>query len=287
MSKLHANLGLFFQRGYYDDLTLKVLTDSSKDKKEQITYFDDRNSELIESSKRNIPEESDIQDIVSFKLQTIYPGLVTGIGMAHATGMEGEGKLGMAFDYTSGLPYIPGSSVKGLLRSMFPVMQKNKKRDKNAEKHLSEKRQYMMSVWDDVRNRWTGKGDLPSLEENDLDKLAELIFEGQSGQTFLSVYDRDMFFDAKIVGNYEEKGILDFDYIAPHKDALKNPIPIKFLKILPNVSFVFKFRLHDSKLPSGKVIPAEAKKMLFKEILTTIGIGAKTNVGYGQLKSVE
>ena len=287
MGKLHANLGLFFQRGYYDDLKLEVLTDSSKDKKDQTKYFDDRNSELIESSKRIIPEESDIQDVVSFKLLTTYPGLVTGIGMAHATGMEGEGKLGMTFDYTSGIPYIPGSSVKGLLRSVFPVIQKNKKRDENEEKHLSEKRQYIMSVWDDVRNRWAEKEDLPSLEENDLDKLAELIFEGQSAQTYLSVYERDVFFDAKIVGNYEEKGILDFDYITPHKEALKNPIPIKFLKILPNVSFVFMFKLHDSKLPSGKVIPVEAKKMLFKEILTTIGIGAKTNVGYGQLKSVE
>lgn len=287
MGKLHANLGLFFQRGYYDDLTVKVLTDSSNDKKDQIEYFNDKNSELIESSRKDIIEESVIQDIVSIRLRTTYPGLVTGIGMAHATGMEGEGKLGMAFDYTSGLPYIPGSSVKGLLRSMFPVRQKSKKRDDNVEKSLSDKRQYIKTVWNDVRKRWPDKDGLPSLEDNDFDKLAELVFEGQCGQTHLNVYERDVFFDAQIVGDYKEKGILDFDYITPHKDVLKNPIPIKFLKILPNVTFVFMFKLHNSNLSPEKMIPVKAKKMLFEEILTTVGIGAKTNVGYGQLKSVE
>lgn len=295
MDKKHANLGLFFQRGYYEDLTAEILTDSTNEKKNQTKYFDDRNSELKESSQKVILEESAISDTLSFKLRTIYPGLVTGIGMAHATGMEGEGKLGMTFDYVSGLPYIPGSSVKGMLRSMFPILPPNKPLNKIDEKTkalMPQKCQYICNIWNkQIMARWnelrrsdSNLQTLPELEEKDVKDLANIIFEGQIRESHLSIYDRDIFFDAQI-GDYDkEKGILDFDYITPHKEALKNPTPIKFLKILPGVTFIFKFILKESKLNSNKVIPANAKLLLFKEILTTVGIGAKTNVGYGQLK---
>lgn len=295
MDKIHANLGLFFQRGYYEDLTAEILTDSTKENQKK--YFYDRNSELKESSKKVILKESAISDTLSFKLRTVYPGLVTGIGMAHETGMEGEGKLGMTFDYTSGLPYIPGSSVKGLLRSMFPILPPNKPLNKINEKTkelMPLKYQYICNIWTkQIMARWNKlrRSDpnlqpLPELDEKDVKDLAKIIFEGQIGESHLSIYDRDMFFDAQIGEYEEEKGILDFDYITPHKEALKNPTPIKFLKILPGVTFIFKFILKDSKLNSKKVIPANAKLLLFEEILTTVGIGAKTNVGYGQLKSV-
>lgn len=295
MDKIHANLGLFFQRGYYEDLTAEILTDSTKENQKK--YFYDRNSELKESSKKVILKESAISDTLSFKLRTVYPGLVTGIGMAHETGMEGEGKLGMAFDYTSGLPYIPGSSVKGLLRSMFPILPPNKslnKVDEKTKKLMPQKCHYICCIWNEkIRERWEGLRHsdpklvpLPELEEIDVEELAKIIFEGQTEDSHLSIYDRDIFFDAQI-GDYDkDKGILDFDYITPHKEALKNPTPIKFLKILPGVTFVFEFKLHNNKLKSGKIILANAKKLLFQEILTTVGIGAKTNVGYGQLKSI-
>lgn len=295
MTKQYANLGLFFQRGYYNELTESVLADCTGDKRIQKAYFDDRNSELIESSKICISEESLISNTVSLKLQTVYPGLITGIGMAHATGMEGEGKLGMVFDFTSGLPYIPGSSIKGLLRSMFPILPANKSEnriDQKTKDLLPKKRQYICSIWNDIIvNKWSKTyPDMPLLQElenSEIDELAKIIFEGGTAESYSSIYDRDIFFDAQITGNYEEKGFLDFDYITPHKEALKNPTPIKFLKILPKVVFVFNFKLHDNMLSSGKRIPAEAKLWLFQEILTTVGIGAKTNVGYGQLKEAK
>lgn len=288
MNKQYANLGSFFQRGYFDGLTV----DNTRDKNKQKKYFEERNNELIESSKIKISEESFISDTIPLELKTVYPGLITGIGTAHATGMEGEARLGMAFDFTSGLPYIPGSSVKGLLRSVFPILPSNRpihKIDQKTKKILQEKRRYICGIWNEIIvNKWSEFHPelslLQKLEENEVDKLAKLIFEGETPNSFLSIYDRDIFFDAQIKGDYKKKGFLDFDYITPHKEALSNPNPIKFLKILPNVTFVFSFRLHNHKLSSGKEIPAKAKLWLFKEILTTIGIGAKTNVGYGQLK---
>lgn len=68
-----------------------------------------------------------------FSLRTYYPGLITGIGMQHQTTLKWtiteeektitipELKLGMAFDHATGLPIIPGSSLKGVLRESFPI----------------------------------------------------------------------------------------------------------------------------------------------------------------------
>ena len=83
-------------------------------------------------------------------------------------------------------------------------------------------------------------------------------------------------------------GILGFDYITPHPDPLKNPNPIQFLKILPNVELFFGFKLNETQIRKSDGsqirVPKELKLDLFKEILITVGVGAKTNVGYGQLK---
>ena len=281
-----------------DSLENRLIISRKEPIKKQSNYFEERNSILNESSKKVSLYKSNIKGTASFELKTVYPGLITGIGMAHATGMEGEGKLGMTFDFTSGLPYIPGSSVKGLLRSMFPILPPNKSANKISEKTkdlLPKKRQYICGIWnekiipkwDELRKTHPEYLPLPKLEENEIEELAKLIFEGKNKKgEYLPIYDRDVFFDTLIGGYDKEKGILDFDYITPHKDALKNPTPIKFLKILPNVTFVFEFKLVKSELSSNKTIPASAKKLIFKEILTTVGIGAKTNVGYGQLKSV-
>lgn len=106
------------------------------------------------------------------------------------------------------------------------------------------------------------------------------IFEGGKK----SIYDRDIFFDAVITHTDPKGRILCSDSITPHGDnPLKNPIPITFLKIAPGCKLEFRFKLVDTKI-GDNVFKKEDKLKLFQEILTTVGIGAKTNVGYGQLK---
>ena len=60
------------------------------------------------------------------------------------------------------------------------------------------------------------------------------------------------------------------------------------MKIAPGCKIEFRFKLVDSivKDKDGKEykLSADEKREIFKEILTTVGVGAKTNVGYGQLK---
>lgn len=156
-------------------------------------------------------------------------------------------KLGMHFDYTYGMPVIYGSSVKGVLRSWFAEFYKNE----------YEGDDYLIS------------------------KLIDDIFEGGKK----SIYQRDVFFDAVIVEDYKGR-FLEDDSITPHPDPLKNPVPIKMLKIAPGCKIEFRFRLCDTEI-DGVKFGAKDKLKLFKDILTTVGIGAKTNVGYGQLKIEE
>lgn len=186
-----------------------------------------------------------------FQLNILYPGLVTGVGIDHETTIiDGELKLGMHFDWTYGMPVIYGSSVKGLLRSYF-------------------------------EDFYSPKADQPPLKDVFID-----IFEG-SGK---SIYNRDVFFDAVIVKADKKGRILCTDSITPHgENPLQNPIPLPFLKIAPGCQIEFRFKLVDTKITKeGRelILKSQDKLDLFKEILTTVGIGAKTNVGYGQLKPV-
>ena len=60
----------------------------------------------------------------SFTLKTEYPGLLIGAGYPHDAKLDEAIKCGFTFDYVTGIPYIPGSSLKGMLRSFFPGNQK-------------------------------------------------------------------------------------------------------------------------------------------------------------------
>ena len=202
----------------------------------------------------------------SFQLQISYPGLVTGIGINHEASIEGEFKLGVHFDWTHGMPVVYGSSVKGVLRSAF----KDGYVDADLVKKANEK--------DGLKNdekvpEWVR-------DEKNMKAITDDLFEGKGK----SIYERDIFFDAVIVEADRKGRILASDSITPHGDnPLKNPIPITFMKIASGCKMEFRFKLVDSDI-NGKPFTAAQKKTLFEEILKTVGVGAKTNVGYGQLK---
>ena len=105
---------------------------------------------------------------------------------------------------------------------------------------------------------------------------------------YLSIYKRDIFFDAVITKPCKKDTgyrILESDSITPHGDnLLKNPIPITFMKIASGVTLEFRFDLKDYIVGNRVVVSAEKKQQLFRRILKDFGIGAKTNVGYGQFK---
>jgi len=207
----------------------------------------------------------------SFKCKTLYPGLLIGSGYTHGLSSDSDVKIGFYFDHTTGLPLIQGSSVKGMLRSCFGFPIKGQ-----TDKYMDEKHQLIR--------------DLLQKPEIDVTALAKEIFEGIDPETAKakSIYERDIFYEARVIEDKERKEandkkyLLSEDYITPHGENLcEEPRPLKFIKVSPEIIFEFSFDLKDTTLAT-----AEEKKELFMELTEMFGIGAKTNVGYGQFELV-
>lgn len=259
------NLHQAYYKDYFKNLNFGYLLNNGEEPKADIKL---RNTGLTATNLfQKIPKNSMVNQ--TYELKIAYPGLVTGVGINHEAKIEGEFKLGVHFDWTYGMPVVYGSSVKGVLRSAFISKQKNGKIIEYEDYYLKEV----------TKREWS---------QEEIKILFDAIFEGKDEKgNNLSIYDRDIFFDA-VIAHTDSKGrILCSDSITPHGDnPLKNPIPITFLKIAPGCKLEFRFKLVDTKI-GDNVFNKEDKLKLFKKILTTVGIGAKTNVGYGQLKSVE
>ncbi len=278
------NIGYKFYKEYFEKL--KIERDTG------IPIFDGKeiNDTLFQL---NLAEETPVKFDISnnsFRLQTTYPGLLIGSGYIHEIGSnekDGDGeyyikhelKLGFFFDYTSGLPCIPGSSVKGVLRNAFTLDKggyvkwiiEELASGERESKVQAEAKKVIKENPDVFLFKDTGKikNEKPIFEESEFIKT---VFEAPENT---SIYKRDVFFDAFPVS--AKNGLLANDYITPHKDPLKNPTPLQFMKVLPEVEFEFRFKLVDTNR-----LTAKFKLELFRQILLDQGIGAKTNVGYGQ-----
>ena len=212
--------------------------------------------------------------VVNMRVQA--PGLLIGSGLAHGLpGSEEDVKTGLQFDYTSGLPVIPGSSVKGVIRSAFPTIKEDKEQSNEAD---AEKLNYIKSLIADIPEFSS-----LVLEDKDILELGNQMFN-----------HGDVFADALLVGygtrmkqHGPVKQVLTEDYITPHTGGpLAQPIPIKIVKVAPGVTFAFCFKFNETKI-GAKVVSASMKKALCAAILQDLGVGAKTNVGYGVLKEVK
>jgi CRISPR-associated protein Cmr6 len=169
--------------------------------------------------------------------------------------------FGFFFDHTTGMPIIPGSTIKGILSSLFGCNKNDKYKEQKAELICS----------------LLGKKSL------DVEALYNNIFKGEGINT---QYKRDIFYDAVITCT--KNGLLQDDYITPHGDnPFSNPVPNKMLKVAPEVTFRFSFDLHDFIDKNGNEVSADEKEELFLQLLLWHGVGAKTNVGYGQFEDVD
>lgn len=319
------NIGWLYYKDYlriYEN-PVRLFEDAPKDKGEKRNdYFEEhfnKKNDVILGKSFEASTSTQLQIVTSnqkLKFKTIYPGLTQGTGYTHETGEMGEFKLGFFFDYSTGYPCIPGSTVKGCLRSRFPQHERENVADK------SEKYDYLATIirdLPDLPNDLVGSNDLgEEFDQNEnirrkqfIDTLEKEIFDGQileknedgspkmkdSKIVFqpLCIYDRDIFFDGYIVSTnhpaiyrstYQNlKPFIADDYITPHLNRKKpelspftNPLPLMFLKILPEVNIQFQFDLKDG------ILSRQAKEELFRILLLDFGVGAKTNVGYGQFE---
>lgn len=221
-------------------------------------------------------EEFGGEALTTFSLDVRYPGLLAGLGYSHSTGKsEDEMKLGFSFDHSTGLPILPGSSLKGQLRSFFPGRYTDSGKKEEVE-------QYLHSIFTEL-GLWTDL-DAPTFFEK-INQLEHLIFEGivdVEKKTHLHSLEQDTFFDVfpKVEANVRKK-FMALESITPHPHPLENPLPLRMLKIAPGVSMQFTFRLNDHGLPRRD------KERLFKTLLLRHGAGAKTRTGFGQFMNPE
>lgn len=267
-----GNIGWHFYKGYYEGVDFAKMEDEINAKK-----LRERNTALYRKTLAQPPhpllESEGIQQIV---IETQYPGLLMGTGYAHeAIRADEEFKTGFAFDYTTGLPTLTGSSMKGILRSMFPGAD-----FKNAQ--LKEKANEMAEA---ARYRQLGEAkqafiaallqplQLP-VQPNILELEIEIFGSIAKSEDFNK--GSDEFLGGFLTGP-EGKAFLGDDYITPHGNPIKNPNPVKLLKVMPGIQFTLAF-----DLKSG-LLSVSQKLELFKAIIAFKGIGAKTNVGYGNV----
>lgn len=286
----NANLGWIFYKKYFDGYNRKK--DSNKDQNNRNRdTLSNRNQTILEKQYENSSSIFDVNAPQNFSLQTAYPGLLIGSGYTHeygnGTDKDDAFKVGFYVDYVSGIPCIPGHSVKGSIRAYFP--------NHKNEKYEQEKAELIVSILggqDECKKRY----DEFSLNVANAPEytavifstlLGELMFEGHVPIFYkngkfeyeqLPLSQKDVFFDAYINRGGRDGFFLANDYITHHESPLKNPNPLQFLKVLPGVSFKFQFRL------TNNLISTDRKKSLFIALITEFGLGAKTNVGYGQFK---
>ena len=217
-------------------------------------------------NKRVINSFEQQRNYKGFVLETTYPGLLLGSGLNHGVKSKSDIKIGFQFDHTTGLPYIPGSSVKGILRSVFPNPALSREDPYNTPRIT-----YLKSKLAEIKSQ-------TDWNDEEIRILGKHLFEENKNSSL-----RDIFLDALMVENSSEtKTFLKNDYITPHPNPFIDPKPIQFIKVLPDVRFCFSFLLN-ANVPK---LTSNLRILLYKSILLDWGVGAKVNLGYGHLREV-
>lgn len=237
---------------------------------------DTKNRELTERVWEDGQCEIPLQK-QSFCLKVLYPGLLMGLGYSHKSGKKEsdamEIGLGINLDYVTGLPYVPGSTVKGILRGAFI------RNEAYVAEHLSQVTGREFSV--------------PEIWE-----LERAVFGKQHPQDERAIAletaaRADCFLDAYPVRTGAEGRLLGLENITPHcaddpvYQGLTNPTILTLLKVMPGVVFQFRFLLTDTGLSGGVTVTAEQKLELFQNLLKELGVGARSNVGFGAMEGTE
>ncbi len=272
-----ANLGYAFQT---QDYYMQIKEISVEEDVKRIVDFtlDNKTKEMIKNRQKElqklIKEKNSKFDISCFQACVNYPGLVVGMsnpvmsslkqGSKNKEGQDSAFKTGFSFDYVTGLPYIPGSSIKGMLRA-------------SIEKYKTDVCQ------------WLKDSIGISADDRLFKEMISEMFGGENDEVNddkmnnnTNVLERDVFLDAIIIDGSHDK-ILKSDYITPHSSMFKNPIPIRILTIKPEVKLEFHFLLREKTIAK---MNREQRFELYKSLILDLGIGAKTNTGYGSLKEV-
>jgi CRISPR-associated protein Cmr6 len=229
------------------------------------TNFLLQNTNLLKSLHERIEHwiKNTGNNLEKFEAKTSWR-LIIGLGASHPQ------ETSMTLHHIYGIPYIPGSAIKGVTRH-WAVLKFADNNRKDNEK------------FEDVIKRIAGALESGNDLNIEVDKITfkDLIdiFGTQEKQ------GKVIFFDAYPVGEIN----LKIDVMNPHYSEYyskgqpptdwQNPVPIKFLAVEKDTRFRF-YLASNMKDDPDKNLVTKAKQLL-SEALKNYGIGAKTSLGYG------
>ncbi|WP_321338126.1 type III-B CRISPR module RAMP protein Cmr6 [uncultured Cohaesibacter sp.] len=197
------------------------------------------------------------------KTLTTNSPFVTGMGLEHPV------ENGFLWHHTLSVPYLPGSSIKGLIRNWVAYWCSREREDKDYDAHIDEIwRLFGGPVYREEKTK--GKGEVRKVE----------IRPKQAGNIIV--------FDALPTKPVE----LMPEVITPHDGGWRikepllanapadwiSPIPIPILAIAPGTSFQFCLALR----PGARIEDLNNAFSYLTSALEWTGIGAKTAIGFGR-----
>jgi CRISPR-associated protein Cmr6 len=201
-------------------------------------------------------------DILTIQTQ-LSSRMITGIGQTHPS------EVGMTFDHTIGVPYIPASTVKGIIRfaHLLNIIEEPKNEDKILDKDEIDEEE----DWTFIKHLFGIGGD-----------------KGNVGNViFLDVYPAkspDLAID--IINPHYQEYYSDESGKTSPGDYL-DPVPIKFFTIAPGNKFIFRILIKKDIILDNDNTLFNLVKTAIGRVLTVEGIGAKTAVGYGRFNVID
>ena len=246
--------------------------DKQGNDKEAVQYYESfyndlkKNQELkklLAEKQKSQKEFCEIHEKAGYKIinyqAELKSPLITGIGQTHPN------EVGMVFDHTMGIPFIPASSVKGIVR--FAHMLELIRSDDQSYRDSDKNGEY--------------------IDESNLKTKIPAIFGGDADEEGKKLKGKVVFLDAypvnipdlhvDIMNPHYGEYYSDENGKTPPADYL-DPTPIKFLTVKLGTVFTFRALVpQDSNL-------LELAETAFKNALEDEGVGAKTAVGYGRFE---
>lgn len=193
--------------------------------------------------------------------------LVTGTGLSHPV------ENGFTFHPTLGMPYLPASGVKGLLRAWVEVWMEHPDQDK----------QTLIARWFGAAKG--GDADAKDTPAADVESAGSYLF-------FDALPSKPVNLGCDVMtphmGKWYEQG---GDYSAAHQATAApadwhSPVPVPFLVVKSGTDFTFMVAPRLTGNPEAdQLTRAELPKVLaqLKNALEWLGAGAKTAAGYGRM----
>lgn len=194
-------------------------------------------------------------------------------------GLGGKGALefGITLHRVTGLPYIPGSALKGLTRNYFLIMLA----EQSGTSLTLDKLDELLSEADP--NKVFEK--LPKLDKSFITLYREMFgLQGEAGTC--------VFYDA-VLSEPPQGQLFTVDVMTPHfvkyyreggkqaPDDGDGPNPVSYLTVSEGTRFAFAI---GKRRTTDKLHLADARDLL-REALNWLGVGAKTAAGYGVFES--